>query len=453
VKILGRLEIRLLTKQVPLMPISGDRGWWPIIREATTGAWQVGDTTTPATVLTNSSVYACVTLIANDVSKCRLKLSAQDAQGIWTEVSSQSPFAPVLRRPNHYQNRIQFMLSWITSKLLQGNAYVLKQRDARGVVVKLYVLDPNRVMVLIAPDGSVFYQLQRDNLSGLTEGSVVVPAREMIHDVMVPLFHPLIGVTPIYACGYAALQALRIQQNSTNFFSRGSQPGGVLTAPGTISQVTANRLKDYWDENFGGSTNVGKVAVLGDGLKFEPMGMKATDAQLIEQLKWTGEDICSAYHVPPYMVNIGPPPNYDNVTALLQQYYSQCLQAYFEAVELCLDEGLELPTTYGTEFDLDNLLRMDSRTQMDVAQKGVGGGIFTPNEARAKFNLKGKEGGDTPYLQQQYYSLEALNRRDQAAPAPTGPPAGPRAADPMSADEAAAIARFRAGLRQRGLAA
>jgi len=36
--------------------------------------------------------------------------------------------------------------------------------------------------------------------------NVVVPAREIIHDVMCPLFHPLIGVSPIYAAGYPAMQ-------------------------------------------------------------------------------------------------------------------------------------------------------------------------------------------------------------------------------------------------------
>jgi hypothetical protein len=48
----------------------------------------------------------------------------------------------------------------------------------------------------------------------------------------------------------------------------------------------------------------------------------------------------------------------------------------------------------------------------------VKGGIFTPNEGRKMHNKPPIEGGDTVYLQQQDYSIEALNRRDQAAPAP-----------------------------------
>jgi phage portal protein BeeE len=59
----------------------------------------------------------------------------------------------VLRKPNRYQNRIKFVETWIASKLLHGNAYILKERDNRGVVVALYVLDPHRVKPLVAPDG------------------------------------------------------------------------------------------------------------------------------------------------------------------------------------------------------------------------------------------------------------------------------------------------------------
>ena len=124
-----------------------------------------------------------------------------------------------------------------------------------------------------------------------------MPAREIIHDLMMPLFHPLIGVSPIYACGIVALQGLNIQANSSQFFASGSNPGGVLTAPGAIDDSTAQRLKACWDANYTGA-NVGKVAVLGDGLKYEAMSVNAVDAQLIEQLKWTTETVCACYHVP-----------------------------------------------------------------------------------------------------------------------------------------------------------
>lgn len=427
---LGLTIARTRTLREALSPISSSGGasrssggWMPVVREPYTGAWQQNVEITADTALSYYAVFACVTLISSDIGKLRLRLVAKDADGIWTETDN-SAYSPVLNEPNRYQTTNKFIEQWMTSKLVHGNTFVLKERDLRGVVKALYILDPTRVTPLVAPDGSVYYQLSRDDLSGLSGQDVTVPASEIIHDLMVALFHPLVGVTPLYACGVSAQQGLTIQSSSNRFFATGSRPGGVLIAPGAISDENATRMKDYWETNFSGQ-NVGKVAVLGDGLKYEPMTISAVDAQLIDQLKWTAETICSAYHVPPYMVQIGPPPPYANVEPLVQQYYSQCLQALITAVEVSLDKGLELARPYGTEFDIDDLIWMDAATRTKAAHEAISAGALSPNEARKKYFAVGPvPGGDSPYLQQQYYSLEALAARDNPA-VPSVPPSVP----------------------------
>jgi len=324
------------------------------------------------------------------------------------------------------------------------------------VVVAMYVLDPNRVKVLVAPDLAIYYQISRDNLAGVEQDSVTVPASEIIHDVMVPLYHPLCGVTPLTACGVAAIQGLAIQNQSTRFFAQGSRPGGILTAPNVIDDTTAARLKDHFEKNFTGE-NAGRVAVLGDGLKYESMSVNAHDAQLIDQLKWSAETVCSAFHVPAYKVGVSSPPSYNNIEALDQQYYSQCLQKLFECIELCLDEGLGLPEvtgkTYGTEFDLDDLLRMDTNTLVKTEVEALKG-LKKPDESRKRLNLPPVAGGDQVYLQQQNYSLAALAKRDargdpfaSGSAAPPSPPTAPSDADndnDESPEELAAAAQLAA---------
>ena len=416
-----------ITKAASPRPVDSRGGFWGIVKESFTGAWQQNVEVKLDTVLTFSAVFRCVSLIASDVAKMRIRLVAIDEGGIWSETEN-SAYSPVLRKPNRYQNRIQFFTNWMESKLVHGNAYVLKQRDNRGVVMALYVLDPSRVKPLVAPDGAVFYELKQDDLSGLTGETVVVPAREIIHDRWNTIFHPLVGVSPIYACGLAATQGIRIQTNSAQFFGNGSNPGGILTAPGAIEEATAARLKAQWEANYSGA-NVGKVAVLGDGLKYEPMAVTAVDAQLIDQLKWSAETVCSVFGMPAFKVGVGAAPAYNNVEALNQQYYSDCLQIHVESIELCLDEGLELSKPYGTEFDLDDLLRMDSATQVETLGTAVIKGLMKPDEGRRKLGLKPVPGGNAVYLQQQNYSLEALAKRDaqpdpfgKATPAPAAPP-------------------------------
>jgi HK97 family phage portal protein len=435
-KILG-FEIKRVEKAAPptgLNSILANRGGWlPIIRESFAGAFQQNVTIDRNVVLTSPAVFACMTLIASDIAKMRLRLVRRDDDGIWTETDNPA-YSPVLRKPNPYQTRIQFWETYILSKLSNGNVYVLKGRDNRGVVTSLRVLDPMRVQPLVTEDGDVYYQLSSDNISGLLQ-SVTVPASEIIHDRMNCLFHPLVGISPIMAAALAASQSMNIQRDSTQFFANRSLPGGLLTAPGAIKKETADRLKEDWETNFGGQ-NVGKVAVLGDGLTFEPMRVTATDAQLVEQLRWTAEVVCSVFHVPLYKVGAGPTPPYNNIQALNTEYYSQALQMLIESAELAMDEGLKTGDGLGTEFDICDLLRMDEMTQITVAKEGVSAGIYSPNEARKRSNLPPVEGGDTPYLQQQNYSLAALNKRDsgddpfgKTTPAPTS-------ATPLQADNA-----------------
>lgn len=409
------LEIRRARKKGIGSTVPGSGAWWPLVREPFTGAWQRNRELKVDTVAAHHAVYACVTLIANDVGKLRPRLMRLSEHGIWEETTSPS-FSPVLRKPNRFQNHIQFKEWWATSKLLRGNAYALKERDERGVVAALYLLDPTRVKVLVAPDGEVFYELAQDNLAGL-ETTTQVPAKEVIHDRMNCLFHPLVGLSPIFASGLAAGMGLNLQSNASDFFGNNSNPSGILTAPTEIDQPTADRLNERWSHMYSGG-NSGKVAILGSGLKFEPLRMTAVDAQMIEHLQWTAETIASTFHVPKFKIGVGEQPTYQNGELLNQVYYSDCLQSHIEQFELAMDEGLGLDTskdgkTLGVELDLDALLRMDTATQLKSLAEGVKGAIYAPNEARKKVDLKPVKGGDTPYLQQQNYSLAALDERDR----------------------------------------
>lgn len=422
-------------KQVPAALVSApvrSPSWLGVIRESFSGAWsrdvKVDDT---QTLLAYSAVYACISRISNDISMLRPMLMEEQPSGIWIE-NFTSPVSPVIKRPNRYQNRIQFLDQWITSKLIYGNAYILKERDSRGVVVALYPLDPRYVTPMIASDGAVYYQLSQDFLAGL-ETDVMVPASEVIHDRMKPLWHPLVGVGPLYACGLSATQGRKIQTNSSKFFENMSRPSGQLTAPGTISDETAARLKEVFEREFSGE-KIGRLFVGGDGLKYEPMAIPADQAQLIEQQKWTIEDVARCFLVPLYKLGAGTQPNYSNVAALNQDYYTQCLQHHIESIETHLSDFL--PAKFEVWLDVEALLRMDHKTRAETNDIKMKSGTLSPNEARLEDNRAPVEGGESPYLQQQNYSLLALSKRDaRDDPFATGSTAGTTPALPAPAEE------------------
>jgi HK97 family phage portal protein len=413
-----RSSLRSVFSPAPRAPAQGTGGYWPVVRESYTGAWQANDEIKLETALSNPVVFRCVTLIASDIAKLPLRLVQVDAHGVWTETSSPA-FSPVLRKPNSYQTIGQFLESWMLSKLLWGNSYILKDRDARGVVTALYVLDPCRVKPLVSPDGAVYYELQTNELAGIVGSVLVVPAKEVIHDRWNCAWHPLVGLSPLYACGGAARQGLEMQAASTSFFSSGGRPSGMLVAPTEIDPQTAARLSATWH-----SLGAGKTAIVGNGMKYESVSSSAEESQWVEQTVAAAKTIAMAFGVPYSMLDWSVQPPYANSEATTLQYHASCLQTHLKAIEDALDLGLELPYPYGTEFDLGDLIWLDTAARTRAAHDAIAAGALSPNEARWQyFGLGPVPGGGSPFLQQQYYSLEALAKRDVSAPAPTPAPA------------------------------
>lgn len=415
-----------------------DRTWTRIF-DWLPGRWQQDSPLdTQDSVISHPIVYACIARISSDIGKLYPRTQTWDtAQSVWKQ-RAMPRFEQVLMVPNLYQNHIEFKEWWLHSKLIHGNTYALKTRDREGRVTELHILDPTRVEPLVAADGEVFYRLDTDNLSKINTEQVIVPASEVIHDRMNAYFHPLVGLSPLYAATVAAQQGLAIQKDSRKFFENGSQPSGVLIAPGPIDPAVATEMKRHWEQGFTGD-NAGRVAILGDGVKYEPMRMTSVDAQMIDQGNWTNELICSAFGVPPHMVGVGPMPTHDNIEAIIQSYYSNCLQVHIEKFECTLGKGLGLPVTARIELSLESLFRMDSGRKITMLSSAISGSIMTPNEARRRMDLEPIDGGDTIYMQQQNYSIAALASRDETDPLVVDTSTAPAIPAPEPEEEAPEI--------------
>jgi HK97 family phage portal protein len=434
--------------------------WWP--HETGTGTWQTNTATADptSTLLTFPPIFACITGIAQDIGKLRIKLDRITVDGIWAEItqshgnSEASSFLAVLNKPNHFQTRIQFVKRWIGSKLIAGNTYVLKQRAPKrpgqtfGDVVAMYVLDPARVTVLFSDAGQIYYELRCDKLAQTDQASnivrtdgeltpystVTVPASEIIHDMMTSLWHELIGISPLTACALSATLGGKINNHSITQFTNRALPGGILTAVGAITDEHALELKEQFETSYSGE-NSGKIAVLADGLTFTPLNAMTNDqAQLAEQLKMTREDVAMVFHYPLYKLGLAQPPYANGPQSAQLLYYTDCLQPLIEEMEACLNEGLGLPSDMSTELDIDGLLRMDTVSLYESIDKM--GKWATPNEQRNRGNYPTVgPAGDTIYRQEQDHSIEAVYKRDQQ-----DDPFGKKASTPAPQQQLAAAA-------------
>ena len=122
----------------PLRPVSPGRdGWWPIVvREPYTGAWQLNTRSAPRIGPVESGRLRLRHAASRpDIGKLPLNLVKQTPPRSGREPSNRRVFAGPARTRTATRPVASSSSNGSISKLIHGNTYVLKERDARGVVV------------------------------------------------------------------------------------------------------------------------------------------------------------------------------------------------------------------------------------------------------------------------------------------------------------------------------
>jgi HK97 family phage portal protein len=419
------------------------------------GSWQMNrnDRMMGQELVAFSAVYACINTISTDIAKLPVQVFSKDLTTGALTPRRADYYVQLMGAPNQFQTLPDFLFSFVQSYLFQGNTYCYCRRNARGEVSEMHVLNPYRVQPLIASDGSIYYRCGEDFLAGLGV-SEVVPERDMIHHRL-PLLpgYPLVGVTPIFAAAASSAVGLKILQNSQTFFANSSRPSGMLVTDRPVQEAQATRIKQEWDEAYRGD-QFGKIAVLSNGFKWEPLTITAQDAQLIEQLRWSVEDVARVFRVPPFMLGDMTKVSYRNTEQLSRAYLNGCLSSHVAAIEQRFARAFEFGPQFVFQFDLSALLRTEIDVRFGAYEKALNSGWQSINDVRAQEGLTPVKGGEVPRVQMQYVPIDAppLPATSPIGPGPGDPPV-PGDDDPAPAPDpteaAADIARVRAAVRQR----
>lgn len=364
--------------------------------------------------------WACVNIISQDISTLRPEVGILEPDGFFRTMPN-SQVQAVLDTPNNYMTGLDFLAYIVASLLTGGNLFAWTPRDALGNVKEMHPLHHDQARPYVA-GGEVFWQIGAvdTNLIPGLKGRTFVPAREILHVPYMLLISPVMGVSPISAAALSIAQNSAINQQSAAFFGNNSQPSGILSGPNKIGNELAQRIKTHWETNFSGG-NFGRTAVLGEGLTWSPLAITAVDAQLIEQLRYTVENVAACFRLPLFMLSDLNRATFRNSEAQNRAYYNMCLRAIIEKLEAALNShfGFALESQpRAIRFNLEGLLRTDSDTRYANYQKGIAAGFLTINEARRSEAMAPIEGGDEPLVQIQYRPLSQAIKEPTPAPAP-----------------------------------
>ena len=349
------------------------------------------------TAMTATTVMACVTILAEDFAKLEPGIYRRIETTGGREVAKDHDLYALLYQPNDFQNGFEFRETMMANLVLHGNAYAVKIRNGRGKVIRLVPVNANWVGLREAPNGELLYRVTPSGLHMMAElkgEPFFIPSEDMLH-IRGMSMSGLLGASRMMMAKEAIALTLAYEQQAARWMSNQASLSGVLSTDQKLSEPAAKRLAQDWRDLKTGLQNVGKIAVLEQGLKFQPLSMNAEQAQFIASRQFQVAEIARAFRVPLHMMGDLSRSTDNNISQQAQEYINLTLSGYVSRWREKLDVSFDLRAQgLFVDFDLSQLIRGDVTTRYANYARGITGGFLTMNEARIDDGRDPMPGGD-----------------------------------------------------------
>jgi len=341
------------------------------------------------TAMQMTAVYSCVRILAEAVAGLPLHLYKYTASGGKEKALSHPLYFLLHDEPNPEMSSFVFRETLMTHLLLWGNAYAQIIRNGKGEVIALYPLMPNRMSVDRDSSGALYYTYTRYSDEAPTMNGMTVTLRpsDVLHIPGLG-FDGLVGYSPIAMAKNAIGMAIACEEYGAKFFANGAAPGGVLEHPGTIKDP--QKVRDSWNAAYQGSSNSHRVAVLEEGMKYQPIGISPEQAQFLETRKFQINEIARIFRVPPHMVGDLEKSSFSNIEQQSLEFVKYTLDPWVIRWEQAISRSLLRPDEkklYFAKFNVDGLLRGDYVSRMNGYATARQNGWMSANDIRELENL------------------------------------------------------------------
>ena len=335
-----------------------------------------GKSVTERTAMQTTAVYACVRIIAETVASLPLHVYEYTDNG--KERVYTHPLYRILHDiPNPEMNSFILREVIMSHLLLWGNSYSQIIRNGKGEIIALYPLMPEKMKIDRGSDGKLYYTYTSDK-----QGVVVFNRDEIFHIVGLG-FDGLIGHSPIAMAKNAIGLSIAAEEYGSSFFSNSGTPSGVLEHPGVLKEP--EKVRDAWHAAYGGSGNAHRVAVLEEGMKFNPISINPQDAQFLETRKFQVNEICRIFRVPPHMIADLEKSSFNNIEQQSLDFVTNTIRPWLVRIEQSIFQQLLTESEqekYFAKFNVDGLLRGDFQSRMNGYSIGIQNGFMSPNDVR-----------------------------------------------------------------------
>ena len=323
------------------------------------------------------AVYGCVGLLADSVATLpTLLLNGPD-------IATSKPIrggSPLLDQPYAEISRVDWWTQFIWGLALRGNFFGrIIERDSELWPVQIQPIPAERVQLRRIPGtGALEYRYFGQ----------VVPIDDVFHVRNQSMPGMAIGLNPIEVCGLTFGIALAQSRYQEAFFLNSADPRGVIEMPGDLDVNEAKAWVKSWLSAHQGLNQAHLPAVLTQGAKFNPISISPVDAQLLQALEFSEEQIVGrVYRVPVHMVGM-----VDKVSSwgrgIEQQergFNTNTLAPYYRKGAEALN-AITRPGQY-VVFDLRERLKSSTLERAQTGSLGMLAGYMVADDARELVDL------------------------------------------------------------------
>lgn len=375
-----------------------------------------GVSVTTDDALSLSAVFAAVNLISGVIGSLPLSVYRK-----WGRAREQATTHPAWRllhlSPNPEMTPASFTQAMEWNRLLGGNAYASVQWAGNGKPVALWPVEFWRVRHKRREDGSLYFEV---------DGQQQIEPEDMLHVPQVTAD----GVTGRSFLEWA-IESLGLgiatQQFAASYFGNGTQPGGLLKHPGNPPKDQRDEFRRSWNERHQGPANAQKTGVLFGGWDYVPNSFNAEQSQLIEQRRFTTEEVARWLNIPPHLLRDLNRSTYSNIEQQNIDFLIYSLTPVLVKHEQEFNRKLLSPPETYAKFGVKGLLRGDSTARAAFYSQMIQIGIFSVNECREWEEESPVDGGDV-----HFFPLNMAPLPSVAFPIPVIPETPPPAPAPAT---------------------
>ncbi|MCD8266481.1 MAG: phage portal protein, partial [Prevotellaceae bacterium] len=353
------------------------------------GVYSLLNPTWPA--LNIPTVYRCVEVIADSVAALPLRCLRYSGGRFVEDTTTDLPYLLNVQ-PDSYLSAPDFWKMAVRHLLLRGNAYIVPIYGAAGDVLRLALPSPGCVSHDTTTDT---YRIS-DTVSGVygTFGEAqVIHLKNFSND----------GKAGISTLAHAA-NTIRIAGTGgseiENRFANGGRIKGFVG-----NDTTTKGFGEYADKQLeqlavdvDSQFRAGKdIVSLPGQVHFASVSLSSTDMQFLETMKFSNQEICRFFGVPPSFVFADTSTNYksaENAQAIL---LTQTVGPILRMIEAELLRKLVPPTLAfrrAFRFDTESMFAADPAARVAYQKATIEAGLYTVNDWRRRENREPVEGGD-----------------------------------------------------------